>query len=36
MNNEKLTLQSDQSRGKHNQTVVDLERHNISGGIFDE
>jgi hypothetical protein len=37
MNDEKqLILQSDQSPGKHNQTVAYPERHNISGGIFDE
>jgi predicted CopG family antitoxin len=32
MNNEKQLLQSDRSRGKHNQTVAYPERHNVSGG----
>jgi hypothetical protein len=33
MNNEKqLLLQSDRSRGKHNQTVAYPERHNVPGG----
>jgi hypothetical protein len=38
MNNEKQSLlQSDQSPGKHNQTVAYPERpNNVSGGIFNE
>jgi hypothetical protein len=36
MNNEKQLLQSDQSPGKHNQTVAYPERHNVPGGMFDE
>jgi hypothetical protein len=36
LNNEKLLLQSDLRPGNHNQTVAYPERHNASGGMFNE